>query len=124
MYISFLELKITIYLARKAQIALLLAKKVTIYAKYSDSADVFLEELANILPEQTKVNEHAVKLEEGKQLPYRPIYNLGPFEFKILKTYIKTNLANSFIQAVKSIASALILFVHKLDGNFCLCVNY
>ena len=81
MHISFLGSKMTIYLARKAQMALLLAKKVTIPAKYLDYADIFLEKSANVLPEQTRVNEHIIKLEKGKQLSYGPIYSLRPVEF-------------------------------------------
>ena len=104
--------------------ALLLAKKVTIPAKYSDFADIFLEESANVLPEQTGANEHTIELKKGKQPPYEPIYSLGPVELKILKTYIKTNLVNGFIRALKSPAGTLILFVHKLKGSLCLCVNY
>ena len=38
-----LRLKIIIHLARNVQKALLLAKKVTVQAKYSDFANVFLE---------------------------------------------------------------------------------
>ena len=51
MYVSSLGLRITIYLARMALMALLLAKKVTILAKYSDFANVFLEKSANVLSE-------------------------------------------------------------------------
>ena len=51
---------------------LLLAKKVTVAAEYSDFADVFLEKLADILPKRTGVNEHAIKLEKGKH----PLYKL------------------------------------------------
>ena len=119
-----LESKKTIYLARKAQIGLVLAKEVTILAKYSDFANVFLEKLANILPEQIGVNEHAIKLEKGKQPPYGPIYNLKPVELKTFKIYIKTNLANHFIQYSKLATSALIPFVRKTDGSFYLSVNY
>ena len=50
-YVSSLGSKITIHLAKKAQITLLLAKKVTVLAKYSDFADIFLEKSANILLE-------------------------------------------------------------------------
>ena len=103
---------------------MLLAKEVTILVEYSDFADVFSEKSANIFPAQTKVNEHAIELEEGKQPPYRPIYSLGPVELKTLKTYIETNLANGFIRASKSSASAPIFCVGKPDGSFCLCVNY
>ena len=57
------------------------------------------------------INEHAIKLQEGKQPPYGPIYNLGPIKLNTLKTYIETNLANSFICLSKFLARALILLV-------------
>ena len=124
MYVSFLELKMTIYLTRQDQMALLLAEKVTVPAEYSDFADVFLEKLANILPEQIEINEHTIKLENGKQLPYEHIYSLGPVELKTLKTYIKTNLVNGFIRALKSPVGAPILFVRKPNSSFYLYINY
>ena len=70
------------------------------------------------------MNEHAIKLEENKQLPFRPIYSLGLVELETLKTYIKTNLANGFIQSFKSPNRAFILFDRKLDRSLYLCVNY
>ena len=45
-------------------------------------------------------------------------------ELEILKTYIKTHLKTGFIRPFKSPASTPILFNKKLDGSFCLCVNY
>ena len=78
MHISSLKLRITIHPAKKAQIALLLAQQITVRAKYSDFADIFLEELANILLKQTGVNNHVIELEKGKQPPYGPIYSLRP----------------------------------------------
>ena len=105
--------------------ALLLVKKVTVLTKYSDFANVFLKKSANVLLEQTKVNKPAIKLEKYKQPPYEPIYSLGPpVELKTLKSYIKTNLASSFIRALELLASALILFVRKPNGSLCLFVNY
>ena len=104
--------------------ALLLAKKVTVLAKCLDFADIFLKKSANIPPKQIGVNKHSIELEEGKQLPYGPIYSLRPVELEIFKTYIMTNLANSFIQALNLPADALILFVHKFDNSFYLYVNY
>ena len=77
-----------------------------------------------MLPEHTGINKHAIKLEDGKQPSYGPIYSLNLVELKTLKTYIKTNLANSFIQPLKSPISAPILFVYKLDGSFRLCIDY
>ena len=43
------------------------------------------------------MNEHAIKLEEGKQPLFGPIYSLGPVKLETLKTYIDINLANGFI---------------------------
>ena len=45
-----LTLKMIIYSAQDAQIALLLAKKVTILTKYTDFANVFSKNLAKMLP--------------------------------------------------------------------------
>ena len=116
--------KITIHLAWKAQLALLLAEKVIILAKYLDFADVFSKESAEVLPKRTGINKDVIELEKGKQSPYESMYSLGPMKLKILKTYIETNLANGFIRPSKSPADAPILFVWKLEGSFCLCFNY
>ena len=123
-HISSLGSRITIYPAKKAQIALLLAKKVTVSAKYLDFINVLLEKSLNVFSEQTGVNKHAIKLEEGKQLSYGPIYSLKPVKLKTLKIYIKTNLANGFIRTSKLPAGALILFVSKCNDSFYLYVNY
>ena len=57
----------TIYLAEiKAPMAFLLAKKVTVPGKYLDFANVFSKKLANVFSEQTRVNEHAIKLKKSK----------------------------------------------------------
>ena len=82
-----------------------------------------VENAAELL-ENTGMNKHTIKLEEGKQLLFGPIYSLGPVELETLKTYIKTNLANGFIRPSKSPMSALILFDRKPDGSLRLCVDY
>ena len=51
-----------IYLAKKAQIALLVVKKVQIPIKYSDFLNIFLKKKALILLETTKFNQHFTKL--------------------------------------------------------------
>ncbi len=76
------------------------------------------------LPKNTRINEHAIELIEGKQLPYGPIYALSPVELETLKTYIETPLKTGFIQPFKSPAGVSILFDKKLDGGLRLCVNY
>ena len=79
-------------------------------AEYSDYNNVFSAENAVELTENIGINEHAIKLKEGKQPLFGPIYSLGPIELETLKTYIKTNLANGFIQPLRSSVGALILF--------------
>ena len=76
------------------------------------------------LPENTGIKKHAIKLEEGKQQLFGPIYSLRLVKLETLKTYIKTNLANNFIRPSKSPAGASILLDRKLDGSLRLCVNY
>ena len=92
--------------------------------KYSNYNDIFSVEYTAKLPENTGMNEHAIKLEKGKQPSFGLIYSLGPVELETLKTYIKINLANSFIRPSKSPAGASILFDRKPDRSFHLCVNY
>lgn len=50
------------------------------------------------------MNKHAIKLVEGKELLYGPIYSPGLVELEILKTYIKTHLKTGFIQSSKFLA--------------------
>ena len=76
------------------------------------------------LPKNTRINEHAIKLEESKQPLFKSIYSLGPVELEILKTYIETNLANGFICLSKSPARAPILLDKKRDKSLRLCIDY
>ena len=123
-HVSSLGLRMSIHPIREAQLALLLTENVIVPVKYSDFADVFSEKSADILPERTRANEYAIKLQKSKQPPYRPIYSLQPVELEILKIYIEINLANGFIQALKLLADAQILFIRKPDDSLCLCVYY
>ena len=111
---------------RQAQVRALLFDEAPteIPAEYSDYSNIFLAENVAELPENTGMNQHAIKLEEGKQPLFGSIYSLGPVELETLKTYIKTNLANGFIRPFKSLAGAPILFDRKPDGSFRLCVDY
>ena len=66
-------------------------------SKYADYANVFSFDLAMELPKTTVINKHAIKLQDGKQPPYGPIYTLGSVELEILKTYIETHLKTGFV---------------------------
>ena len=83
-----------------------------------------MAENAAEFPENIGMKKHAIELEEDKQPPFEPIYNLGPMELETLKTYIETNLANGFIRPSKSPVEALILFDQKPDRSVRFCVDY
>ena len=92
--------------------------------KYTDFADVFFKDLAIELLEHTKINDHTINLIEDYKPHYRSIYRLAPIELEILKTYIETNLANSFIKPFKFPIGIPIFFVKMLDGSFWLCIDH
>ena len=123
-YVTFLNLALRISSDKKAQIAFLLTKEVKIPDKYSDFIDIFSKKKALILSEWNKLNEHTINLENGKQLPYRPIYSLGLVKLETLKTYIETHLKTGFIQSFKFAMGTLILFDKKPDNSLRLCVDY
>ena len=63
MYITSFSLNLMlIYSVQKTRIALLTTKKVKILTKYSNFLNIFLEKKALILPMETNLNQHAIKL--------------------------------------------------------------
>ena len=117
---------IAIHFLQAAQILALIQDKALIKVpyKYTDYVDVFSFNLAMKLPENTGINKHVIKLQNGNQPPYGPIYSLGSVELETLKTYIKTHLKTVFIWPFKSPAGAPILFDKKPNNSFWLCVDY
>ena len=115
-----------LYFKKQVQVGALLFDKASteVSAKYSDYSNVFSTENAAELPENTKINEHAIKLKKGKQPSFGPIYSLGPIELETLKIYIETNLANGFIWPFKSPTKAPILFDKKPDRSFYFYIDY
>ena len=115
-----------VYPSYRAQIAALVANEAptSISIEYSDFADVFFPEQASELSEHTRINDHTIKLVNNRQPPYGPIYSLGPIELETLKTYIETNLKNSFIRPFKSPEEAPILFDKKPNRSLQLYIDY
>lgn len=85
------------YTALKAQIALMIAKKVTVPTKYLNYVDVFLKKFTTKLPKRSNINQQIINLKHDKQLSYGPISSLKLIELLIVKTYIEINLAKDFI---------------------------
>ena len=123
-HVAYLGAKMAMHPARKAQVASLFAKEISVFEEYANFSDVFFKESAAMLPNGWDINEHAIDLEPGKQLRYGTVYSLGLVELETLKTYIETNLANGFIRLSKSPAGVPILFDRKPDVGLRLCVDY
>ena len=115
-----------VHAQKQAQVRALIFNEASteVLVEYSNYRDIFSAENAAELSKNTGMNEYAIKLEEGKQPPFRPVYSPGLVELEMLKTYIKINLANGFIWSSKSPAGALILFDWKPDRTFRLCMDY
>ncbi|EAL17174.1 hypothetical protein CNBN1990 [Cryptococcus deneoformans B-3501A] len=78
---------------------------------------------ADTLPEHRSFDHH-IPLEEGKNPPFGPIYNLSETELEALREYLDENLKKGFIRPSESPAGAPILFVKKKDGSLRMCVDY
>jgi hypothetical protein len=58
--------------------------------KYKDYVDVFSEEEASKFPNSTRV-EYSISIEEGVEVPYNPIYQLGEHELDVLRDYLENS---------------------------------
>lgn len=81
--IVYIRFKILIYLACEVQIALLLAKKISIFEEYAGFSNVFSKKSIAVLANFLNINEYTIDLKSDKQLPYKPIYSLGRVELEI-----------------------------------------
>lgn len=65
-----------------------------------------------------------IKLREGCEPPYGPLYSMSRDELMVLGKYLTENLKKGFIRASSSPAAALVLFVKKPGGGLRFCVDY
>ena len=88
-----------IYSKKQVQVRALKFNKVptAVLTEYSNYSNVFSAEYTAKFLKHIEINNHAIEIKESKQPSFGPIYSLRPVELEILKTYIKTNLANCFI---------------------------
>ncbi|CCO34985.1 Retrotransposable element Tf2 155 kDa protein type 1 [Rhizoctonia solani AG-1 IB] len=66
----------------------------------------------------------AIPLEDGKDVPYGPIYPMTPSETAALKEHIDSELAAGKICPSTSPAGAPVMFVKRADGRLRLVVDY
>lgn len=83
-----------------------------------DYLNVFLVEEALVLLEQIKFNKYIIKIKDGKQSLYKPVYSLSSVKLYIVKILVKNLLKTRFIWFFKSLIGISILLNKKLDNNF------
>jgi hypothetical protein len=119
----------TIFAASMADIEKALAPKIEIDPKeklplgYHDFLDVFSQKEADKLPPH-RGYDHKIRLKEGTELPFGPLYDMSRDELLLLREYLEENLGKRFIRASRSPAASPVLFVRKPGGGLRFCVDY
>jgi hypothetical protein len=65
-----------------------------------------------------------IKLVDGKEPLFRPLYHHSPQEIVAIREYIQTMLAKGWIQPLKSSAGAPLLCTPKKDGGVRIYVDF
>jgi hypothetical protein len=91
--------------------------------EYAEFQDVFTPPPDGELPEHGPF-DHEIKIKDGQEPTFMPIYPLSQKESAVLEEYIKDNLKKGNIQHSKSSAGYPILFVPKKGGELRMCVDY
>ena len=81
--------------------------------EYHNFLDVFSKSKADKLPDHNPQYDHHIELEEGKQPPYGPIYNLSEVESAALQDFLKENLVQNFIQPLQSTCGTPVLLSRR-----------
>jgi len=95
----------------------------TLPQEYHQFASIFSKSESVKLPEHRKY-DMSIEIEDGKTIPWGPIYSLSEPELKALKTYLDENLAQGYIQPSKSPCGAPIFFVKKKSGELRPIIDY
>ena len=90
---------------------------------YSDLAEVFSKQRANILPPHRPYN-CSIDLYPGTIPPRGSLYSLSAPESKAMREYIREALASGFIRPFTSPAGAGFFFLSKKDGGLRPCIDY
>jgi hypothetical protein len=93
-----------------------------LYKMLDEYKDVAAEPVG--LPPTRFGNDFSIKLQEGAQPAWGPIYKMSPLELQEVKKQLDDLLAKGWIRPSESAYGAPILFVCKKDGSLRICVDY
>ena len=91
--------------------------------QYHQYASVFSKQLAEVLPEHRKF-DIGIDIQEGKKVPWGPIYPLSDPELTALRVYLDDQLKKGFIRSSQSPSGAPIFFVKKKSGELRPVIDY
>lgn len=98
-------------------------KIIKLPSQYAEFKNVFDQNEADVLSEHGPYN-HAIEIEESKEPPFGPVYNMSITELNALKEYVNEMLTKGFIRPSKFPAGAPVIFIKKKNGGLRFCVNY
>ena len=85
--------------------------------------DIFIDDLPPELP-PSRPEDLEINLEENAIPPIKRLYRLSRQEEDVIKTQLKELTEKGFIQPLKSLFGAPVLFVKKKDGSLRMCIDY
>jgi hypothetical protein len=100
-----------------------ITNKVHLSSEYEDLRKTFNKEESDVLADHI-LFDHAIETIDEKISSSRLIYDLFIIELKILRNYIKKNLAKDFIVFFESSMRTLVSFAKKSKDDLKMCVDY
>ena len=83
---------LNVYPFRRPQIFVLITKETLtkIFNKYADFEKVFSVDLSSKIFKYTRIYNYTIKLFDGQQPPYSPIYSLGPVNWRFWRLILRS----------------------------------
>src|SRR6266487_1291645 len=91
---------------------------------YHDFQELFLKEKGIKALLAYASWDYTILVQEGKEVLFRPIYQISEKELGALRDFITKNSKKGFIRESQLLAGALVLFVPKKDSKLQLVVDY
>ncbi len=91
--------------------------------RYFKFLNIFFKKNVDILSLH-QAHDHVIHLKENAQFSIFALYNISCDKILELCCYLNENLSKDFIQVSHFQMIISVLFIKKLEEEFCFCVNY
>ncbi|POS84283.1 hypothetical protein EPUL_003669 [Erysiphe pulchra] len=92
--------------------------------KYKKFSNLFQKEITDKLTPHRPGCDHEIKLQDGKDAPWGPLYGMSRDGLLFLRKTLTDLLDKSYIRASSSPSGAPVLFVRIPGGGLCFCEDY